>query len=716
MNAPGLASRRWLALWITLIGCESESAPLVLGAVTPAVIDPIGHSHLTIGGSGFSAGAGVSGVEVGGVAVTSLEVVSDTELRVVTGPVAPGPSVDLTVLRGDERVVGSGVVEAWSPAQIPGARLFDAAVGIERGAATTGYEWQQLTDDIGPDWRVRDGNTTTWLPSTRRYWMVGGWNGLQEPDGFSSVPPDSVYPPENTSDEVWSSADGVAWRLELSHGHGQFERRHGHNMMLWKDKLWMIGGDHHQGRYNHDVVSSPDGVNWTVELGPGKTPPPWSPRGLQISGVYAGKLWTVGGQELTGVLDTQVIHNDVWNTSDGVHWTQVAADAPASATRWRGCGAVDGLVEFKGRMWLVGCARHRDDAQGHTMYNEVWSTTDGVTWTRHSEPPWKGKIWHNALVWDDRLWILFGYTYGDLEAGWTSGNAREIWHSADGESWTALPIDSPVPGSHAQGVAVTEGALLLAGGNYSFDPTDGFGKSAWRLVPYRGAAVTSWTGRGDDALRVVAPTAANQPLYVPDGLGPGRGGLHFDGSNSVLELGAAGPDAQVGGRSVFWVGRAPHRPEVPGWVDFYNPAGTVVGGAIEDGYPQASVGLSGGRLLYINREDGLDELGSPRWKTVSAGADLQPSIGEVRLVGVTHGADGVVQAWADGVALGPADTAHFGSSRGWSRIGGGLDGAGEGPANRFAGTLGAVVITPGALDAATVARMHAWAQARFGAR
>jgi hypothetical protein len=53
----------------------------------------------------------------------------------------------------------------------------------------------------------------------------GGWNGEMVPDGFSTVGPD-VYPPENTSGEVWSSADGVTWTLDLPHGHGQFERRH----------------------------------------------------------------------------------------------------------------------------------------------------------------------------------------------------------------------------------------------------------------------------------------------------------------------------------------------------------------------------------------------------------------------------------------------------------------------------------------------------------
>ncbi len=714
-----ILARALCALMVALgvaSACDSEepsTVPLELVSVAPAVVDPLGGSHLVVTGSGFAT-ATLTRVTLGGIDAESFEVVSDSELRVVSPALAPAGGLDLAVFRGEISTTHPAAIEAWSPAQIQGARVFDAAVGVDTATSATRYEWQQLTDTIHPDWRIRDGNTTTYLPSTGRYWMVGGWNGYQVPVGFSTVPPDAVYPPENTTNEVWSSPDGVTWTLELPHGHGQFERRHVHNTMVWKDKLWLIGGDHHQGRYNHDVVSSPDGLNWTVELGPGTTSPPWSPRALQVSGVYDGKLWTVGGQDIVGDPETMVDHNDVWVTEDGVNWTQVVADAPASDTRWAGCGVLDGLVEFKGRMWLVGCAKHRDDAGGHLLSNEVWSTTDGATWKRHREPPWKGKIWHNVVVWDAKLWILFGYTYGDPSAGWAQGNANEVWFSSDGETWESLPVDSPVPGSHAQGVAVTADHLLMSGGNHSFDPTDGFGKSVWRLVPFRGEVVDTWTDRGADALVIAPPTPANRPLHVGDAFGPGRAGLHFDGSTSLFEL-AAGPDSQTAGRSVFWVARAPHRPVVPGRDDIYNPSGTIVGGAIEDGSPQAAVGLSHGEVLFVNREDGLDPVGAPLWTYIRGGDGLQPWVGAVHVAGITHATDGSTRVWVDGAPSGPVAQAFYGTSRGWSRIGGGIDGPGEGPANRFAGTLGAVIIAPAVLDEATLAKLQAWAVGRFGA-
>lgn len=695
---------------------DTQPAPLTLTSISPNIVDPIGGSWVVVRGEGFVNAIALS---IGGVDATQIVVISDTELRARSEAVAAGEGLDVIVRRADTQATLEDAVEAWSPAQIEGARVFDAATGLQLGAQDTLYEWQRLTDNIGDTWRVRDGNTTTWLPSTGKFWMVAGWNGYQEPEGFSTVPPDSVYPPENTTDEIWSSPDGVTWTLERPHQHGQFERRHSHNTMLWKDKLWMIGGDNHQGFPNHDVVSSADGVTWTVELGPGKTEPPWAERVLQMSGVYAGKLWTAGGQEV-GEYDTLTYHNDVWSTEDGVNWVQVAPDAPGSETRWAGCGVMDGLVEFKGRMWLVGCARERSDAQGHTMYNQVWSTTDGITWTQHAEPPWKGKIWHNALAWDNKLWIMFGFTYGDPANGWAAGNASEVWYSDDGETWNALPIDSPQPGSHAQGIAVTEDFLLFAGGNHSFGFGAGEDKSVWRLVPLRGRIVETWTDRGAGALQATATvselTNAQPPILDANGLGEGIPGVHFDGSHSVLELAEA--DTQPDGRSVFWIARAPYLPSPYGWEELGAPVATVIGGpATPGGLPVSAVGFSDGNIVMHSLNAALGPSGESVWTRFVAGEGLQTNgAGDVRLVGVTQAADGSAQAWVDGVPVGapsaPVETVPFA----WSLIGGGMNNSYYGPNTRFAGTLGAVIVLPSAADAATVARLQTWARGRFGTR
>ena len=686
-----------------------EVIALGIEVVEPALVDPDGGSQLLVHGVGFEPDmvARIAGVEV-----VALEWIDGATLRLTSPALADSGPVTLELTRGTD--TAEAALTAWSPTAIPGARVFDASHAVTTGAPRVTYEWQRLTASMDDTWRVRDGNTLTWVPSRQRFVMVGGWNGEADPLGFSTVGPD-VYPPENTTNEVWSSADGITWTLDLPHEHTQFERRHAHNTVLWNDMLWMIGGDHHQGRYNHDVVSSPDGLVWQVEVGPGTTPPPWSQRAGQVSGVYAGKLWTLGGQDLIGPVVDQFYHNDVWSSEDGVNWQQVAAEAPASATRWAGCGILDGLVEFQGRMWLVGCARYRESADGHQMSNEVWSTTDGATWTRHTDPPWQGKIWPNVVVWRGELWILFGYTHGDPVLGLPSGNANEVWHSADGETWEALPFDAPVPGSHAQGVAVRDDFLLYAGGNYSFGVGDGPDKSTWRLVPVAGDTVGEWSDRGGIGLRARPPANVAGPLLVADAFGPGRPGLHFDGSTALLRLedeaGVELADPATAGLSLFWVARTPYSPAPYGWTESYNPASTVIGGTYP---PTASAGFTDGALSYVNRSDALDENQSPIWDVGHVGGGIQGASDGVHAVGLGHAPGGSVTASIDGT-VSDAGTTDFGASRTWSRIGGGIDGPGEGPINRFAGTLGAVVVVPDVIDPDDATRLHAWARGRFGA-
>jgi hypothetical protein len=685
--------------------------PTVLSAasVSPDVVDPLGGSHLVLRGEGFGDGLAV---EIGGVPA-AVQVRSDTEADVVSGAIGAADGLDLVVTRGGAEVRLAGAIDAWSPAELPGARVFDAAVGVQTAGADEGYEWQRLTADVGPGWRARDGNTTTWLPSTGRFWMVAGWNPYEQPQGFASGPPETLDPNESTTDEVWSSADGVTWRQDLPHLHGQFEPRHSHNTRVWNGALWSIGGDHHQGFYNHDVITSADGVAWTVVLGPGAPAgePPWSERVLQASGTYDGDLWMVGGQDAEGDPAEYTYHNDVWRSSDGVTWTEVVPDAPASDTRWAGCGVVDGLVEFRGELWLVGCARERSDAVGHSMSNEVWSTTDGAVWRRHAEPPWVGKIWHNVVVWDDRLWAMFGFTYGDPANGWPIGNANEVWYSDDGETWTSLPPDAPVPGSHAQGVAVTDDFLLLAGGNYTFGFGAGEDRSTWRLVPFRGERVASWQDRA--AGLVVAGSGEERPLLVPDAFGAGRPGVWFDGSSDVLSL--PDSDLQPSGRTVLWVARSPFLPPpYEGWDETYAPVGTIVGGTDATGSPSSSVGLSGGRVVLANRQDAVGAYGEPLWTRVEGGSGLQEGPGSVHVAGLTHAPDGTVRTWVDGVAAGEG-TADWGVGRSWRQLGGGMDGPYYGPNSRFAGTIGAVVVAPAVLSDTELARIAAWAEGRFGA-
>jgi hypothetical protein len=646
--------------------------------VSPGIVDPAGGSHVEVTGTALGS---VTSVSIGGVAATSIEHVDDQTLRIVTAPVAAGTGLVVSVDAPVGTTDWSGALESWSPAEIASARVFDASFGATGTETADTYQWSRLTTSIAPDWLHRDGPGLVYLPDTGRFWMIAGWSPYDAPDGWGAL--------EQTTNEVWSSEDGVTWQRELEHGNAEFVRRHFQGTLVWRDRAWLVGGDIFSTMpeaysYQHDIYSSADGVDWDLEL----AQTPWSDRIFEVAGIFNDQMWVVGGQ--TGLSsddsgNTQ-FYNDVWRSDDGVTWTEVAPNGPPSATRWSPRGVLNKMVEFNGELWLVGGGTYQTyDVPIQEFPAEAWSTTDGVTWTEHSVP-WSGRIYHTVEVFDGKLWVIGGCHE-------TTCNSNDAWYTEDGENWTEIPYQrSPQPVSHGDGVAVGPDFLLFAGGNYTFGVGAGADNSAWRLTAFGGTAVESWVDRAS-GLEVTA-TGDMRPVLDADAFGAGRPGMVFDGLDHALELDAS--DIQPDGRSVFFVAKAPYNLAV---ADTYSPANTVVGDSVD---AFCAAGLSQGALAYTDGANG--------WQTATAGEGYQDGPDTVISVGFTHAADGTVQAYGEGVPVGdPTVLGYNATYEGWRTIG-----ASYGLSSHFVGTLGAVVILPEAADADTAARIDTWAQGRFG--
>ncbi|MFO0744322.1 MAG: hypothetical protein U1F43_01440 [Myxococcota bacterium] len=77
-----------------------------------------------------------------------------------------------------------------------------------------------------------------------------------------------------------------------------------------------------------------------------------------------------------------------------------------------------------------------------------------------------------------------------------------------------------------------------------------------------------------------------------------------------------------------------------------------------------------------------------------------------RLVGFTHAADGTVQAYIDGAAVGAPEThAYDGDYMGWDQLGAGFAGM-----DRAQVTLGVVVVAPSVLSAGDIAKLAIFAR------
>lgn len=306
--------------------------------------------------------------------------------------------------------------------------------GIQRGYSN--HVWQTIN---GLDWTSLSANAQ-FSPRTPhgasfngQLWLIGGATIDSKSSGADS-------------DEIWRSDNGIDW-IRVTPSGTIFSPRDGHSVVVFQNKLWVIGGwDGSIGlggtetRLN-DVWSSSDGVAWTKHVPASGII--FAPRSGQDVAVFANKLWVIGGSLQNSDA------NDVWSSPDGVTWTLVQASAAFSARRSQR------VIAFANELWLTGGGTT-------TGTSDVWHSPDGVTWTQvnpvGSFPP---RQRHESAVFNGRLYVVGGTSGEDYTTGTPYS---DVWSSADGTTWRQ---DATVPGFAARSqpaLTVLGGELWLAGG------------------------------------------------------------------------------------------------------------------------------------------------------------------------------------------------------------------------------------------------------------
>jgi hypothetical protein len=308
--------------------------------------------------------------------------------------------------------------------------LFASARPVRAQVPVDG-SWQLVTDAAAFSPRDCGGA----LVFHDRMWLLGGWHPRDDP---------------TTNSEVWSSADGLDWRLEVV---APWEGRHCAGYAVHRDQMWIIGGDNNRYHYQNDVWSSPDGVVWTEVA----SDVPWRDRVTHHVVAYDDRLWVLGGQQITDFdpAGGKAVYNDVWSSEDGATWTRVTEHAP-----WSPRGQILGAVVFDGKMWVVGGGTYNEPRK---YYNDLWSSADGVQWERApGRPPWGPREYHNVTVFDGRMWVLAGYREANLD---------DVWSSADGTHWRQL-VTTPWGSRHAGHVFVFADALWMVAGSVGLPVND----------------------------------------------------------------------------------------------------------------------------------------------------------------------------------------------------------------------------------------------------
>ena len=136
---------------------------------------------------------------------------------------------------------------------------------------------------------------------------------------------------------------------------------------------------------------------------------PWGPRVLHHTVVFQKRIWIIGGQTLPGFVPSkETFYRDIWNSTDGSTGEQIDPVEPY----WLARGMIGGQAVFHDRIWILGGGTYDTPATPkRNFYNDVWSSADGRNWTLDvATAPWPPRQYHDVAVFDNRLWVLEGYS------------------------------------------------------------------------------------------------------------------------------------------------------------------------------------------------------------------------------------------------------------------------------------------------------------------
>ena len=259
-----------------------------------------------------------------------------------------------------------------------------------------------------------------------------------------------------------TSTDGAAWtRTRAVDNNGDSVPRMEHPALVtFNDKLWLLGG-HRPGvgfafdDVTNKVWSSADGITWAASE-PAAAADRWSKRERIGAVVFNNKLWVIGGNGYPAFGNTNspaAAYNDVWSSSDGTTWTVATAAAAFNAR------TNPAVFVYKNKMWVAG---GKDN--GGNLLSDVWNSSDGITWTQvATNSTFTGRWGHQVVAVNDQLILVGGEgANGVSNEIWVSENDGADWAKAAAGDVRALP--DAFKARKEFSMFVNDGSVYILGG------------------------------------------------------------------------------------------------------------------------------------------------------------------------------------------------------------------------------------------------------------
>jgi hypothetical protein len=168
-------------------------------------------------------------------------------------------------------------------------------------------------------------------------WLLGGYDGTR------------------ANAQVWRSTDGLDWQQVSARA--PWSARAGAKAIVFRDRLFIIGGGEVDGAGANDVWSSPDGIEWRLETASiaAEKPVGYTPV------VFDSRLWLVGANR-SGEFTSEMLVSDT-----GGRWEAVRAP-------WSPRGAVAAWTD--GTTMFITGGKYSVERNGEQLFiysNDVWA-------------------------------------------------------------------------------------------------------------------------------------------------------------------------------------------------------------------------------------------------------------------------------------------------------------------------------------------------------
>jgi hypothetical protein len=330
---------------------------------------------------------------------------------------------------------------------------------------TGALDWEQVTKKAA--WSNRYDHAA--VAYDGKIWIFGGYDsGRMKGDTYL--------------EDVWNSEDGKEWTLVTERA--PWKGRRGHTVTVFDDgsgeALYLVGGfevDEETGyrQYTNDVWRSKDGENWTrikersypVDDMDSDFMPRMDHVCVAASHGGTNYLYVIGG---AGMLEHFVGHysfqyfNDVWRSTDGVSWEKLDNDDYGMRSEHSAfTDPSTGRIYMHGGTYSLTFDNSELYNQPGEHYYEVWYSDDGIHWQSDASFSLR-RAGHAFLMYQGSLWLFPGSAGTHYEHRFAEGDEYYTYSKGEGEEWALDSEGSAFSARQSYATVEFGGKIWVLGG------------------------------------------------------------------------------------------------------------------------------------------------------------------------------------------------------------------------------------------------------------